>query len=232
MTHRNALFTLLFAVAFVAPATGWADDYRQEALDDDPGLGAWDHFELSMGFLAGQRSYSDTPFKFAGGTEIEGAGAILEPFLATPFDMVPAYGLRYDARLVVSYLRMTVGVDIPFAAYGNAEASGDYPVGGVERRVTVQELKPFDLRFGIGAEAPIGSVVPFVDVLGSIHWVDASIAVDDELAQFRSTSFAFSGRGGVRLHVRRWFYATASAEVGIVGDIVWGTELSLGFAFM
>lgn len=45
-----------------------------------------------------------------------------------------------------------------------------------------------------------------------------------------STTFGYSIRGGIRLQVRRWFFASIAGEVGLNGDVLWGGELSVGFS--
>ncbi len=39
-------------------------------------------------------------------------------------------------------------------------------------------------------------------------------------------------RAGVRLHVRKWFFAAIAGEIGVVGPMVWAADLSVGFAVM
>jgi hypothetical protein len=96
--------------------------------------------------------------------------------------------------------------------------------------VTLQALSPKELRFGIGGEIPLGVVVPFVDVIGGIHWVDAEFVVDGAKASYSALGFAFSTRAGAKLFVRKWFFAQAAGEVGMVGDLRWNVELSVGAA--
>lgn len=212
-------------------ASAWADTEPPPPLDPNDVAG-WDHLELSMGFSAGQRSWAGQSFAFEGGGagSIDGAGALVDPFAREPFDAVAVYGLTYDARLVVSYVRMTVGIGIPFPSY-RAETT-TVTLDGAPRDLTVQSLSAFELRFGIGGEYAIGALAPFVDLLGSIHWIDSTLTVDGQQARYAARAFAFSARAGLRLHVRRWFFAAASGEVGLVGDVRWGADLSVGFAFL
>jgi hypothetical protein len=190
-----------------------------------------DHFEFSMGFLAGQRSYKDTSFQFEdGAAEGIGGGGLVEPFVKPPFDKVTVLGLRYDLRLVMSYIRMTVGFDLPFPTYKASDSTGMYDVAGVQRKVTVQSLSAKELRFGIGGEFPYKRIAVYADLLGGVHWVDTELAIDGYTAEYGALSFAFSGRAGVRAHVREWFFATASGEVGFVGDIRWNAEVAVGFS--
>ena len=204
-----------------------------DPIDPEDGISDWDHFEFSMGFIGGQRHYDRTTFRHdEGGDGIEGAKTLIQPFEQAPFDELFVAGLRYDVRLVVSYVRMTTGVDIPFAIYRPRDAVGEYDVGGVKRKVVVESIQPVGLRFGIGGELPVGPVAPFIDVLGAVHWTHATLRIDDAVVDYAATGFSLSTRAGARLHVRKWFYATMAGEIGIVGDVRWGAELSVGFAAM
>lgn len=241
---RPLLFVLFAFLAFesVALAADEPEDGKTEtekpterpesdryAPLDRRRVAAWDHFEVSMGFLAGQRSYTQTPFAMTGGG-IDGASSLVTPFQATPYDRVNAFGLRWDARLVVSYVRMTVGYDQPFMSLRLGDGATTMPVGGVARDVQVRGIRSHDLRFGIGGEYPIGPIAPFVDIVGSVHWVDTTLAIDGASHDYAATTFGFAARGGFRLHVRKWFFASASGEVGLVGDERWGAELAVGFS--
>ncbi len=202
--------------------------------DEDPepeGWSAGDHFEFTMGFLAGERSYAKTSFQFEEGTaEGIGGGGLVEPFVKAPFDRASVLGLRYDLRLVMSYIRMTIGFDLPFPTYTASDSTAIYDVSGTQRTVTVQSVSAKELRFGIGGEYPFAKKFAiFADLVGGVHWVDTELAIDGYKADYGATTFAFSGRGGLRAHVRKWFFATASGEVGIIGDIRWNAELSVGF---
>jgi hypothetical protein len=195
-------------------------------------IAAWDHFELSMGFIAGVRSYESSSFALDSEARVSGATDLVDPFTAPPFDALTTLGLRYDLRLVAAYTRMTVGIDIPFAQYQPTIARGTYVVDGVERSVAVKSISPFLLHLGIGAEIPIGPIAPFVDVLGHVRWTQAELSIDGMSHDYAESGFGFSARAGVRLHVRRWFFASLSGEVGLIGDFRWGGELSVGFAIM
>lgn len=201
---------------------------------DEPkeeGFAEGDHFEFTMGFLAGQRSYTDTSFEFEDGNAsgIGGAG-LVAPFVQPPYNKATVLGLRYEMRLVMSYIRMTAGLDLPFPSYKASDATADYDVGGTKRTVTVQSLLGKELRFGIGGEYPYKSVAVFADLIGGVHWVDTSLSVGGYDADYGATSFAFSGRVGGRAHVRKWFFVTASGEIGIIGDVKWSADLSVGFS--
>lgn len=207
------------------PATANAepeDDRDPHAPLDDRPIAAWDHFEFSMGFVGGWRRFDRMAFR---------GDATLDPSLyrTEPLNGVQSYGLRYDVRLVVAYTRMTVGIDIPFTQYTVDETTRTLDDGS---QATVAHVKPFAFRFGIGGELPVGPVAPFVDILGSIHSVRAVYDIDDVEREVKARSFGFSARAGIRLHVRKWFFASLAGEVGIVGPMVWAADLSVGFAVM
>ena len=233
--HRVSLFAP-FAAALVLALP------ERAARADDSGSGprpldtredaVWDHVEMSMGFLAGQRAYGSTTFNASSSGAPAGAASLVEPFQRAPFDRVDVYGLRYDVRLVVSYVRMTAGFDLPFASFSLGDGDAHYSVDGADHAVSVRSLGTKDLRFGIGGEYPFGPLAPFVDLLGAVHWVSTTLTIDGAPADYSAAGFAFAVRAGLRLHVRKWFYATAAGELGLVGDERWGCELGVGFAFM
>ncbi len=153
-----------------------------------------------------------------------------EPLSRFPYDKVTVLGLRYDMRLVVSYVRMTAGFDLPYAVYRAGQTTGRYEIDGTEREVTARSLHMKALRFGIGGELPLSPVTPFADLLGSINWLNTELAVDKDRRELEATTFGFSVRAGVRLQVRRWFFASAAGEVGLSSNVLWGAELAVGFS--
>lgn len=185
-----------------------------------------DHLSFSMGFLGAARDYRSAPFDVQGG-----AGAAMlgpdprTPFQSAPFDRLPVFGLRYDTRLVISGVRMTTGFDLPFASAAATHAS----LGGADRTVTLASLRPYELRFGIGYELPTKRIVPFIDLLGGVHWTTATLLVDGDPVNYAATAFAYSVRAGVRVDLRKGFFASAAAEAGLRGDVRWGGELVVGF---
>lgn len=217
----------------VSPPQDYPPPYPPEPKPEpEPDPYHRDHFELTMGFLVGQRSYSKARFEFDDGNASNiGGGQLVEPFEQAPFNKVTVMGLRYDMRLIISYIRLLAGFDFPFPSYRTQEATGTYMVQGTERSVTAQSLSAKELRFGLGAEYPYKSVAFFADLIGGVHWTSAEFAIDGLKANYSATDFAFSARGGLRLHVRPWFFASLSGEVGIIGDIIWNGDMSVGFAF-
>ena len=118
-----------------------------------------------------------------------------------------------------------------FASFDPDDTRGTYDVGGVEREIVVQKLRPYELRFGIGGEYAFKRFVPFVDLIGEVDWVKTALTVDGAAVQYEASSFGFAARAGARLYLRDWFFAQLSGDVGIVGQRRWDAELSLGFAF-
>lgn len=181
----------------------------------DPRIGD-DHFEATMGFLASGMDHSHSDFS---------GGASVNALRQAPYDNLQAFGLRYDLRLVVEHVRMMAGVDLPFASVSSLEGAGDGA-----RTVSARGMHLFTGRFGIGAEYPIGSsLAPYLDLVGSIHSASVSVAVDGRDETYNSLGFGFSVRSGIRAELRRWFFVSASGEIGVVGPTRWGADLSVGF---
>ncbi len=203
MLHRLALAASLTLCASAALAESPSDD----------------HFEATMGFLATGLDHSSTGF-----TPDGNAPALADAFRAAPYDSAVGYGLRYDLRLVLSHVRMTAGFDLPFTSLGSVAS----------RRVDGHDVTPRDLggwavRFGLGAEYRFGAVAPFADLQGSVQRATSTVTVDGPAYDYSATRFGFSARGGLRVHLRPWFFVAAAGEVGLVGATRWGADLSVGF---
>jgi hypothetical protein len=186
-----------------------------------------------MGFIGGQRAYDALAFSLDSASpanQIVGASKLTKPFTVAPYDRVNMVGLRYEARVHIAYARMTAGFDLPFSVYNQTGTSGVYDIGGMTRTVTVQSLSAKEAHFGLGVEVPIGRFVPFVDVLGGVHWVNTDLTIDGASASYASTTFALTLRGGARVYMRRWFFAQVAGEAGLLGDLKWNAELSVGAA--
>lgn len=214
---RILLIVSMLVLPSTALAFGEADPDEPAPIDEE-NIGPWDHFDMSMGFMTGRRGYDRTRFSLHEDSLSLGIDPALD---ADPLRAVHVSGLRYEMRQVVSYLRMSAALDIPFPSYG-----------AVDQPVTVRDLSPWELRFGLGAEYPVGAIAPYVDLIGSVHWIDTTLADGDVEADYEATDFSFSVRAGFRLHVRRWFFTTASAEVGLTGPTRWSAELSIGVAIL
>ncbi|MBW1808283.1 MAG: hypothetical protein JRJ87_08825 [Deltaproteobacteria bacterium] len=186
------------------------------------------HFEFTMGFVTGEQKHSGTHFK----RETDSRLHLDEPFLHAPFNQVHVHGLRYELRLVSHHVRMTAGFDVPFTSYQTADATNSYEIDDRLVEVVAEELRPYDLHFGIGGEYWIGPVAAYADLLGGVHWTYATFLVDGEHLDYSATSFNFWARVGLRFHVKDWLFLAAAGEIGLVGDLRWAAELSVGFAIM
>jgi len=206
-------------------------------------VGANNHSEFTMGFIGGQKSYTQSVFQYAnGGGEIPGHAALTEPFLNDPFNQVSVMGLRWEGRVVFSHVRMTVGFDLPFTSFNGHSTIKDYKVGQQVRTIGVQALDPYELRFGLGGEYTLPGfklrngktvlknvITPYFDVIGAVQWIQTSLTIDGLQVNYQTRTFGFSLRGGVRLAVEKWFFVTVSGHVGMLGSSVRGAELSVGF---
>jgi hypothetical protein len=192
-----------------------------------------DHVEVTMGFLGGQRSYDGLAFSLDSGSpagNIPGATRLTKPFTVAPYDTVNMVGLRYEARVHIAYARMTAGFDLPFAIYRQSSAGGVYDVGGTPRNVSIDTLSAKECHFGLGLEVPFGPFVPFVDLLGGVHWVSTDLYLDGTHGSYSATGYSFTVRGGARVYMNKWFFAQVAGEGGIIGDLRWNAELSVGAA--
>lgn len=187
-----------------------------------------EHFELTMGFLAGERRLSE--LTFASGSSDPRAAGLVAPFQAAPFDQALVLGLRWELRLVVAHVRMTAGFDLPFTRYAVPDTTRTYGSGEGEQIVTTRSVQPWELRFGIGVEHAFGPIVPFVDLIGAVHGVDATLAIDGvgEVG-YGAVGFGFSIRPGLRLMTSDWLFVQTSAQIGIGAPVIWDAELSVGF---
>jgi hypothetical protein len=216
MFSKRFLGSIAAAILVCLPSAGMAEDYDGN------------HFEFTMGFITGEQDYTGTHFQRDGDSTL----TLADPFLEKPFNQVNVHGLRYEIRLVASYVRMTMGMDFPFTAYRLADATGSYQVEGRTIEVITDDLSPIDLHFGIGGEFWMGPLAAYADLIGGVHWTDASFLVDGENLDYSALTFNFWARAGLRVHVKDWLFLAAAGEIGIVGDLKWMAELSVGFAIM
>ena len=191
------------------------------------------HFELSFGFLGGTRDESRSSFVFAGGSAeaVPGATALAAPFAAAPFNNIILTGPSLEARWVQHHVRMTVGVQKPFAQFALTEGVNGYEVQGASRSVSVRAFSFWDLRFGLGGEYSFKSVTPFADLVGDAQWVSTDVTVDGAAGTFKALMFGTSVRAGVRVAISETMFISPSAEFGVLGPERYGAQLVVGFAF-
>ncbi|MGC4116378.1 MAG: hypothetical protein QM765_17740 [Myxococcales bacterium] len=233
--------TRLLAVSVVLASGAAASAATPEELESPPALtvppepeaklaGLGDHIEVATGFITGSRNYRTITFGLEG-AEDPLPSTSSGRFRQYPYDGVLVSGVRWDLRAVVTHVRMGVGFGLPFAAVDSGRASGEVDVGGVTRQVAVQTLQPYELRFGLGGEYAFGRVALFADLLGEVHWLRTSLVVDGQRADYGVTAFRFAASAGARVALKGGFFLTATGEVGILGDVVWGAQLGAGYAF-
>lgn len=195
--------------AYRAALASLSDD----APEDDIHL----RLELTMGFAGGYGRYADLGL----GQSTLPAGAIDGGSVSG----AAMAGLRYDLRLVVAFVRMTVGGDL---LWGLFSSSAERMVSGV--RVRDERLFDGALRFGLGLEANVEGVRLFADVLGTVHFVENVLFFDGTAVGTTSTAFAPGARIGVRVPVVSHFFVQASIDASPFGPTWIGGDISVGGA--
>ncbi len=191
------------------------------------------HFELSFGFMGGARDEGRSSFVFGSGTagDLPGATALAAPFAAAPFTSMVLTGPTVEARWVQHHVRMTVGVQKPFAQFVLGEGVNSYDVQGTTRSVSVRAFSFWDLRFGLGGEFSFKSVTPYADLVGDVQWISTDVTVDGAAANFKALMFGYSVRAGVRVALSDYLFISPSAEFGLLGPERYGAALVVGFTF-
>jgi len=197
------------------------------ALADDL-LSENSHFEMSVGFMGGMRSYGAAPFAVDGKTDT--LAGIEEPFVLIPFEDSAVFGPRWETRVVLSPIRMTLGYQRPYPTWTGLEGTRATGPAGEKYEVSARGLKADELRLGLGVEVPTSRVTPFVDLVGDIAWVRADLAVDGVPVQYSSESFSLATRGGVRIQTHEAAFVEVAGEYGLVGANDWSAHLMVGFA--
>ncbi len=178
-------------------------------------------FELTMGFAGAYARYA----------ELGLTGSTMLPpgtFEGGPAAGAAMAGLRYDARLVVSFVRMTVGGDLLWGLFDGQSRLLDE--GGVP--ITITDRRIFDgvLRFGLGLEANLDGVRLFADLLGTLHFVEVAVERQGDAVTHTAVGFAPGLRLGVRLPIVDSFFVQLSADGSPFGPSYVGGDLSVGGA--
>jgi len=208
----------LWIALLLAPSAAFADDL----ISENP------HFEMSVGFMGGVRSYGAAPFAIEGRTDT--LAGLDEPFEIVPFEDSVVFGPRWESRVVLSPIRLTLGYQRPYPTWSGLEGTRAELPDGSRVSVEARGLKVDEVRFGLGIEAPNTRVTPFVDLVGDVSWVRAELAVDGAPASFATESFSLAGRGGLRFQTHDNVFVEAAGEYGLVGANDWSTHLMVGFA--
>jgi hypothetical protein len=220
--------TLLTAVLL---STAVPDETQPPPEDQFAGYAARRHLELGMGFLGGVRDETRVGFVFAGGTaeSIPYAQALTTPFALKPYDRAIVYGIGWEGRYVAQHIRFTVGLQKPNASFRMMDAIFPTDVGGVTRDVGTRSLNLWDVRFGLGTEYAFKYAAPFVDVVGDMQAVKASMTIDGQTARYEAWTFGLAVRAGVRFNMGGGVFIAPMGEVGIGGPVMWGASLQAGW---
>lgn len=228
MTLRHLSFVVLMLLwplsrPVLAQAQASASSEFEPRLEE---AGAEEHvhlrLELTMGFAGGVGRYSEVgltgnpalpPGTFDGGPA-SGAGMV---------------GLRYDLRLVVSFVRMTIGGDL---LWGLFDGTSPRTLDEAGTPITIADRRLFDgaLRFGLGLEANLDGVRLFADVIGVLHFVEASVERQGDAVTHRATTFSPGLRLGVRIPIVEHFFVQVAADGTPFGPSYVGGDLSVGGA--
>jgi len=225
MTHTLAvIFTLLSAAPEEAVVEPPADDTFE-------GYTSKRHLEIGMGFIGGVRDLTRAGYAFNSGSAegIDGAQALATPFALAPFDRTIVYGLGWEARLVSQHVRFTMGLSKPFASFRMMDAIFPADVRGASLEVGTRSLTLWDVRFGLGGEYAFKYCAPFIDVIGDMQKISASMTVDGLTARYDAWTFGFIVRAGVRFHMGDGVFLAPTGEIGLGGPIVWGVGLQAGW---
>jgi hypothetical protein len=213
-----ALLSLMVvpAVASAAPDDGAAPVARAAEPDPEPKTSVG--MEASMGFFGGVIDPGALPFTSSAST------------LATPFgptSRLVVAGPSWEVRSVQSHARFTLGLRRGFSEFRGGALDADQ--GAVH--LSPRSLAEWDVRFGLGGELPLGRVVPFVDLLGDLQFVDADVVADATPTHFTAKAFALSARAGVRVKLDRSLTLGVSGEYGLLGSPRFTGLVTLGWAF-
>lgn len=192
-------------------------------------LGESTHVEVEVGFLAGDRSLGAVPFEQRGaGRPLAGLDA---SFRSEPLSDALVTGPRAELRAVAPPLRVSLGWQRPYPDWQVVPERADRDGAGAPVVSEVRALRTDEVLLGIGLEAPTGVLVPFVDLVGTVHASTVALSVDGRTARYASEAFSLGGRAGLRLQVSDHLFAQAAGTATAVGPSTWGASLGLGAAF-
>ena len=178
-------------------------------------------FEGTLGFLGGWARYADL-----------GLAGPLPPsaFEAGPAAGAPIAGLRYDLRLVVAFVRMTVGADLAWSLFDARGSERTLTSSEGQRTLSDRAAFLWSLRFGLGLElAASDDVRLFADLTGSVRFLEVQSVLEGTSVSSQVTSFAPGVRLGARARVVDAFFVQLAADASPMGPWVTG-ELSVGGA--
>lgn len=188
------------------------------------------HTELSFGYLGEWRSDAARSWELSSQGVAPGAAAMTAPFNGKPFDGVVASGMTLESRVVYDRVRFSVGFRLPFASFRQADTTSTVDFGGTSHEVMVRSLSMLGFRTGLGVELPFGLVTPYLDLLGDVEKVSASLVVDGDRTEWSAAGFSLGVRTGVRVQVSQVF-VMLGAEATALGAPRFGGTVQAGFAF-
>ena len=151
-------------------------------------------------------------------------------FLGELYRNTPVTGPRWESRAVIHHTRLTLAYQIPFPVLDLDENPMTLETSDGLHQVQAEGLFAQEVRFGLGGEIPAQRFAPFVDVIGDLHIVTTTLAVDGQPMRFNSMSFSMVARAGTRIQLAEHWFVEASGEVGIVGPNQYGGQLMVGGA--
>jgi hypothetical protein len=240
MTHtlRASILFVFFVTVFASSAlssSARADDDLGEAAPPEASTAAstpaslperdrsmeYFRFEGTIGFLGGWSRYADSglsgPLPADAFERGAGAGA-------------PIAGLRYDARLVVAFARMTVGVDLAWSLFRAQDTTRTVVLDDGASTVSDRAAFLWALRFGLGLELSASEDVRlFADVIGSVRFLEVQSTLETTNVTSNSVSFAPGLRVGARVRIHDAFFVQLAADGSPFGPWLAG-DLSVGGA--
>jgi hypothetical protein len=189
------------------------------------------HAEMSVGYLGQWSDERNRGFELRSATgPSELAGAVVDPFLGTPYVGAMQAGPTIEWRGVFDGVRFICGLRLPFTSFRPSDSAQRVTLNGSEHEVLVRSMSMWEFRTGLGFELPFRRVTPFVDVLGDVSTLTSQLAIDGQAATYRSTAFALGGRAGLRVQLSHVF-VQAAAEAMAIGPTRYGGSLQAGVAF-
>lgn len=176
-----------------------------------------------MGFVGGAARYSEVGL--TGDLDVPGL------FDAGPAAVVAMTGLRYDLRLVVAFVRMTVGADVLFALFDPPPRARSVETGDGSLRVVDRRFFEWSLRFGLGLEVSAGPVRLFADALVVTHFVEADVTIDDQRMAYGAIAASPGLRLGARVPIVGSFFAQVEIDGAAFAPTWGGAAISVGGAF-
>jgi hypothetical protein len=219
MTMRTATAALVLFAGMGAAAPAHADW-------DDP------HFEMGVGFLAGGRSYDAAPFALVeDDAQLRGIAGLRRPFESSPYQTV-SLGPRIGATLVLDVIRVSGAWQRAYPTYANLQTVTAKNADGELLDARSTGLTTDEWRLGLGLEPRLEGPTPFVDLVGDIHKVNTTLAIDGERAAYRSEAFSMALRGGLRIPASDCIFVELAGEWGFAGPTDWGASIMVGAAIL